>query len=364
MGRRPRKKDEVNREQSIPQESPEVPDLPDTLGSDLATAKLRWLWQPRIPWGMVCLFQGAKGAGKSSWMRAIAAHVTGGKLLPGCRGNRKTLGSVLWYAGEEPLDSWVRPAAEAAGVDMQRIRFADLSSLDASNRLALPSDCERLVRRIRQVGAVLVVLDPILSFSDGTLDIESGSIQPRQFMLELQRVCDSTGCTILASRNLTKDTSRGALAAGRGSGELANFARSVLHCQALPGELSRFGLATAAANLGPPCDTVAYRIGVVGEYAVIEPDGTVATTADDMAKGEDGEMERYALARAKELIRQMLPSGKLASSTIRAKAESAMITVRTLQSAAKQLGITYSRTGSRDATVVYWHPPKKGYPPP
>lgn len=364
MGHQPHKKEMVRNGKPTEENEEESPDLPDTLGADLPAARLQWLWKSRIPANMVTLFQGAKGAGKSSWMRLIAAHVTGGPLLPGIRGKRKALGSVLWYAGEEPLASWVRPACEACGVDMDRIRFGDLSSLESSARLALPSDCDRLIRRIRQTKAALVVLDPILSFSDGTLDIESGSIQPRQFMLQLQQVCDATGCTLLASRNLTKDTSRGALAAGRGSGELANFARSILHCQQLPGEVGRYGLAVAAGNLGPPCPTVAYRIGMSAGCAVIEYEGLIDTSADDMAKGEDGEMERYAVTRAKELIRAMLPEGKLDSGTIRARADAAMITPRTLQSAAKQLGIWYTRTGSRAATTVFWHFPKKGYPDP
>lgn len=347
-----------------PEEPEEAVPLRDTLGADLPTEKLRWLWPARIPWGQVVVFQGAKGAGKSSWMRRIAAYVTGGALLPGVRGKKKAQGNVLWYAGEEPLRSWVRPACAAAKVNMNKIRFADLSSPEAQERLALPSDCDRLSQRIEATKSTLVVLDPVLSFSDGTLDIESGSIQPRQFMLELQRVCDRTGCTILAARNLTKDTSRGALAAGRGSGELANFARAILHCQQLPGELERYGLACAAVNLGPPCATITYRITAEKGFAVIEVDGTTDTTADDLAKGEDGELERYAIARAKELIRQMLPSGKLASNVIKARAEAAMISARTLQQAAKQLGVVYSRTGRRDTTVVFWSPPKKGFTPP
>lgn len=362
MGRTTRKKEMVQSGEPTEETSPSGTELLDTLGAELVPTRLDWLWKHRIPSHMVTLFQGSKGAGKSSWMRLIAAHVTGGPMLPGLRGKPKVLGSVLWYAGEEPLASWVRPACEACGVDMERIRFGDLSSLESSHRLALPSDCDRLIRRIKQTKAALVVLDPILSFSDGTLDIESGSIQPRQFMLQLQQICDATGCTMLASRNLTKDTSRGALAAGRGSGELANFARSILHCQQLPGEVGRYGLAVAAGNLGPPCPTVAYRIGMQAGCAVIEYEGLIDTSADDMAKGEDGEMERYAITRAKELIRAMLPEGQLDSGTIRARADAAMITPRTLQAAAKQLGIWYTRTGSRAATTVHWHPPKKGYP--
>lgn len=336
------------------------PPLVMRTGSLPTGRRIHWLWQGRLAFGSVAILQGEKGSGKSSWLRAIAADVTGGPRLPGERGKPRRAGRVLWFAGEEDVDARVLPGLHAAGAVLAEIRVADDQG-DEQHTLCLPRDTERLMRLIRSEGAVLVIIDPLLGFVAASAEIEGGSVPARAFMRTCRRVAKETGCLVLCTRNLTKSTADGALAAGRGSGELGNAARSVLHTHTLPQTPGRFGLAVAAGNDGAPCPTLTYRIDDVDGVGVVRVDGTTTLTADELVRGDDGDVDRSQLEAAKSLLRAMLPVGELLATVIKSRAEMAMISTRTLQSAKQKLGIGDRREGRREDTQVYWIAPTGGY---
>jgi len=347
----------VPRDDQAEQESPDLEVSPASQGK---TERTEWLWKDRLEWGSVAIMQGQKGAGKSTWLRAIVADVTGGPRLVGERGKPRVAGNVLWFAGEEPRHKRVHPGLAAAGADLERVFTADTLA-EESKTLALPNDCDRLRRLILANSVCLVVIDPLFSFLDGSIDVEAGTVPARRFVGQLLRVSAPTGCLILFSRNLTKDTSRGALAAGRGSGELGNAARSVLHVQELPHTPGVYGLACITNN-GRPTATLTYRIEDSKNGAgIIVPIGSCELTADELCGGEDADLDRSNLDAAKALIRAMLPTGEVAATVVKDRAEAALISTRTLQLAAQRLGVRYRREGRREQTVVYWIAPSSGY---
>ncbi len=337
------------------------PELLDRPPCEIPSARTEWLWLDHLEWRTVAFIQGEKRAGKSTWLRALAAAVTGGPPLPGMPRRKRTLGGVLWYAGEEDLGSRVVPGLLAAGANLDLVYCADCHCEDSARQLRLPGDCDRLRRRIMARSTVLVVIDPIFDFLDGTLDVESSGMDGRELIRRLTRVCRDTGALIVCTRNLTKDTSKGALAAGRGGGELGNAARAVLHLQLVPGSRDRGALAVAACNAGKPTPTLTYQLADVDSIPVIRHTGHSELTADQLVAGEEGDLDRWQVDKAKALIRSLIPSGELDSRTIRGKAEAAMIALRTLQNAARQLGVRFRREGTRESTVVYWMPPKGGW---
>ncbi len=338
-------------------------ELFDVPVSDLARGKTDWFWPDRLEWGTVAFIQGEKGAGKSTWLRTIAAHLTGGPSLPYMPRRRRVSTNVLWYAGEESLTARVRPGLEAVGADLSRVFASDTFGPDLQKRLQLPNDCERLERRMRHRGARVAIIDPVFSFSDGTCELEGPTEPARRFMTALARVAASVHGLIILSRNVTKDTSRGALAAGRGGGELGNAARAVLHVQRLPDQIDVYGLATAACNAAKTFRTICYRLRDNDGFPTIEARDLIDLSADDLCSGEEAALDRWQLDKAKALILKVV-DGRIDSKVVKAKAEAAMIGVRTLQGAAKALGVQFKREGAREATTVYWLPPKGGWQPP
>jgi len=338
-------------------------DLGDRPASEIRTERLSWLWEYRLQHGTVAIIQGGKGCGKSTWLRALAAAVTGGPAVPP-GGRRRVTGNVLWYAGEESAEKTIRPGLAAAGADLARVFIGEQFSDDPALELRLPADADRLEKRILVRSASLVVLDPLFSFVDASCDLEGPTMPARRYMRAVAAVAKRTGAVILLSRNLTKDKSRGAIASGRGSAEIGNQARSILHIDQVPSNPGVYGLAVAACNDGRKVSTILYRIEEEGGSAVIRPCGDSEIDADQLAAGDEGLIEAKAIDRAKALVRHMIPTGKVNSDTLRKRAEEALISVRTLQKALNLLGCVNIREGSREDTVSFWSPPPGGWKAP
>jgi hypothetical protein len=166
------------------------PALDYTLASDIETRPIRWLWEERIPRGMISIFVGEAGQGKSLLLVELTAIVTRplprftdpvwmmyfpGKKFP--EGGRMAQpGRVVILSAEDHLESVVKPRLIAAGADLKRVvllrgtRLPDLADLKAKPRLtgfSLKRDLEELEKLIRKWGDVaLVIVDPITSYLD------------------------------------------------------------------------------------------------------------------------------------------------------------------------------------------------------
>ena len=149
------------------------------------------------------------------------------------------------------------------------------------------------------------------------------------------------------------------LDAGRGSGEIANLSRAVIHIDKLPGQ-ELFVLAQAAANNGRPIPAITYRIVERKGQGIVEVVGECNLTADEIVAGEEGDLDKSIKEKAKDLLRGLLTKDGLDSKIIKSKAEAAMVGIRTLQQAAHELGVQIKREGRREDTVVKWYAPKAG----
>jgi AAA domain-containing protein len=343
--------------------TPEIAGTTELVIDDLESFPLtptKWLWKDRIESGQVTILQGEKGSGKSTWLRRIAAYVCGVAALPSQPKLRKPLGSVLWYAAEEPVGSRVRPGLEAVGIPPGMVKAQDGIRCKPSERLQLPHDCDRLARLVDSRKAALVVIDPLFSFVAPGIDLVQLPQVARDYMFALAQVCAKTGTTIVLSRNLTKSRIGSAVDAGRGNAEIGNCARSVLHTSSMPAS-DNYALAIAHCNAGAKAPTITYTLSKKGQPGLIHVLGENDTTADDLVAGIEGDTDRYLRRQASDLIQSLVPKEGIESRVIRAKAEEAMISIRTLQMAARALGVICKRSGSRESTVSQWFPPEGGW---
>ena len=327
---------------------------------DVKPKAVEWLWEGRLEKGTTAFIQGGKAAGKSTWLRAIAAYVTGGPLLPGMKGRKKAVGDVLYFAGEQSLESIVIPGLKAAGADMARVHCSDRQN-GGQNQLRLTRDCDKLDRLIRKLNVALVIIDPIFCFLDSFANLEGPTTPIRDFMGEVSDVAARTNAVILMARNITKGPHRSALDSGRGGGELGNAARSVLHVDELPNP-GNYALAVVHANASALVPAIGYQFQSKGGSVIPDVKGWLSITADELAGGEDAELERTLLDHAKAIIKQMLKDGEVNSKSVKAIGEGCLISSRTMMRAAKELGVERRRSGSRDATQEFWTKPRGGWP--
>ncbi len=133
-------------------------------GYDLSTEEaelVEWLWPGHIPLGKLTVFDGDPGLGKSTMALDIGARVTTGREMPdGSPGGPPAY--VVILTAEDGIADTVRPRADAAGADCGRIRIIeDLPDPDGDHTPSIPGDIGALEQTIRNLGAKLVIIDPL-----------------------------------------------------------------------------------------------------------------------------------------------------------------------------------------------------------
>lgn len=187
-----------------------------------------WAWRDedmgRIPAGSLSVAAGREGTGKSSFGIWLAAQITRGTLPGSLQGQPRP----VFYVAVE--DSWVYtlvPRLIAAGADLAKVaRFDVLSETGGDVTLSLPRDLGLLEGSIREHGAGLVVIDPLMSTMGQGLDTHREH-DVRQALDPLARMADRTGAVVLGIAHFNKGASTDAASLITGSGAFKNVPRSV-----------------------------------------------------------------------------------------------------------------------------------------
>ena len=129
--------------------------------SELKPERVEWLWPRRIPKGKITVLDGDPDNGKSVLTTDLAARVTAGLPLPD--GTPTEAAGVVLVSGEDGAGDTIRPRFDAAGGDPTRAYL-----LGNEEPFAIPDDVPHLEQAVRQVGAALVVVDPIMAFLSET----------------------------------------------------------------------------------------------------------------------------------------------------------------------------------------------------
>jgi len=88
--------------------------------SQIAARPVEWLWNGRIPRGMLSMVEGNPDVGKSTVLLDIAARVTRGWKMPDKSGGGDPRAVVLLSAEDDPAKV-IRPRLEAGGADLERV---------------------------------------------------------------------------------------------------------------------------------------------------------------------------------------------------------------------------------------------------
>jgi hypothetical protein len=129
--------------------------------------RVLWLWNGRIALGTLALLAGREGLGKSILGYTIAAMITRG-ILPG--EHFGTPKAVLVCATEDSWSQTIVPRLIAADADLDRIFRVEVISDEVHTELVLPRDLVKMREVAHDVGAVLLILDPLISRLDDRLD--------------------------------------------------------------------------------------------------------------------------------------------------------------------------------------------------
>lgn len=318
--------------------------------TDIQIEAVDWLWEPRIPRGMLTLLEGIEGEGKSTVLCAIAAAVTCGKGVDGMVFD-KGPGNVLWLSAEDSPGHVLKPRLLAAGADPLRVFVC-------GEAFSFDEDGARLVEEMAERRRPdLIVIDPVFAYADG--DPSKGEYA-RRVTNRLKEIAERFNCAIVMVRHVGKSKGMGdPRAAGLYSIEWRAAARSVLLCGSDPDNPQIKALTQSKNNLSPLADSVGYKLveyPAGSKVSRAEWTGVSQLTAKRILAQAGDADEQAEQVNAEDFLNDLLDSCEVKATEVIADAKKNGISERTLKRAKAKLGIKSRSEGFRPK-VWYWRLP-------
>jgi len=333
---------------------------------------VQWMWRDYVPLGEMTLLAGREGLGKSTVAYDVAAKVTQGQLPGIYKGEPK---SVIICATEDSLTHTILPRLMAAGADTDHVFHVEVTDAeDLMTGLRLPLDNVQLEDKVKEVDAALILLDPLLGLVEGRLDTHKDA-EVRQALEPIVAIAHRTESSIIGIIHVNKSQGRDTGDSIMGSRAFNAVTRSTLFIVSDPEDRTTYTLGLTKTNLGKltvPGFTYQIEDASLGNdakgYEIVT--GRVvwgsAGTGNEYgvdainrlrAGGEGGSRRRTGtqVAKAQMWLFKYLreAGGPVERDTVMAAGEAEGFNVKTIQRAAKQLGVTIERTSETPSRTVW-----------
>ena len=334
----------------------------EAIKSDVDPMPIRWLWQGRIARGKVSMIAGNPGLGKSQLTASMASVVTTGGCWPVDRTKCK-IGNVVFVSGEDDAADTIRPRLEAVGADVTRcfildmIRDVNREGEQRQRSFSLQSDLPALASMLKEIGgAALIVIDPISAYL-GSVDSHKNA-DIRALLEPLGKFASQWDAAVVCITHLNKGGGNGdALARVMGSLAFVAAARAAFVVVKDKENEHRRLFLTAKNNIGNDSEGLAYQVrsvtldnGISTSRVEWETE-PVSITADEAMRPTVSDEEGESMADAKAFLIGLLADGAMPSKQVRADADGAGYSWRTIQRAQKSLGIEAVKEGMRSGWV-------------
>lgn len=329
--------------------------------AEVTPRAVRWLVPGVVPLRTSTLTAGQGGLGKSTWLMAVAAQVTTGKLNDG------RPASVIVVSYEDTIEEILRPRAEAANADLGRL-FEIAVPADLGGAVLLPRDFSRLDEQIEETAARLVIVDPVLAAIDLALDAHKDQ-HMRVVLAQLADLAEKHHCAIVLVLHLNKAPAVDPYLRISSSSGFYNAARSVVVVVPDPEEPEEHRLvAQVKSNWSRRSPVERHLLQEIlldtrdpetGEQIVTSRMEFVEVAAGidrDTILGSSRRDQGEQVSKAAEWLEGVLADGDWHDSAgVKKLADGQDITERTLQRAAMELEVEHERRGFPSST--YWRLP-------
>ena len=162
---------------------------------------------------------------------------------------------------EDGIADTIRPRLEEAEADLDRVSVVQLiPEAEGPGRIpVLPDDVELLIERMLEIGARLLVIDPLMAH----LGADTNSYRDqdvRRALAPLSEAAERYGIAVVVLRHLNKATGGSAIYRGGGSIGIIGAARVGLMVGLDPDEENRVVLACSKINIARRPDSLALRL--------------------------------------------------------------------------------------------------------
>jgi putative DNA primase/helicase len=326
------------------QEEPPAIELCSTRASTVEPEDIRWLWDRRIAFGKLTMFDGDPDQGKSVVTTDITARVSTGRAFPD--GARCEAANVAIVNVEDGVADTIVPRLMAHGADLDRVDIINgvPDGKGSTRLLEIPQDITMLEQFVVANEIKLLVIDPVLTMLGGDANKDQDA---RKALTPLRDMAERTGCAVIAVRHLNKSVGLKAIQRGGGNMGLIGVARAGAFFATDPEDDARRIMAQHKSNLAEKAPSLVYRIvtSEVHNTARIEWLGTSEYDANGLAADASTPQEKSELDEAKEFLRDELSSGPMWAKQVFKDARDANIAVKTLRRAKAGLRVKSEKIG-------------------
>lgn len=185
-----------------------------TWASQVEPEAIEFMEDGRIPIGKLTVLAGDPGLGKSQYTCLIATKVS-------------QTAKVLMLNAEDDEADTLRPRMAAAGANLDNVGFIKMRDEHGDDGLVLPEDSGHLRELVRETGAALVVVDPIMAHLGQKIDGYKDQ-DMRRALASLVSMGSELGVTVIVVSHLKKGAEALALNKIGGTVWLGALARNVL----------------------------------------------------------------------------------------------------------------------------------------
>lgn len=325
----------------------------------IETKPIEWLWQKWIPLGKLAILDGDPGLGKSTMLVDLAARISTNGVMPD--GSIGVSGNVLLMSAEDGPEDTIKPRILAAGANVKRIHDLSVVKKAGEERPPeIPGDLPLIEKKIEELKARLLVIDPLMAFLYGADANKDQEI--RRVLFKLSRIAEKHRCAIICMRHLNKGGGGKAIYRGNSSIGVIGHARTGLIVAADPDDDMKRVLAVSKCNLAAKPTSLSFVLDPIGEVCRIGWCGTSNHKADDLvappptneekAQKEDNQKK---IDTAMQILEELLDQGPVEIKTCKKACLDAGLAYRTVERAAKKLGLIMSMdTPTGSPTKYYW----------
>lgn len=320
-----------------------------------------WMWEGRIPRGMLSLLIGTEGLGKSALTLRLAALMSRGSL-PGDFEDDPS--DVALVTVEDDPGRVMRPRLEAAGADLDRVYHFKLSKHGNDAGLNLPRDAGRLGRQLASADVRLVIIDPLATTLDPRLNSYKDT-DVREALTPLVAAAAEHDFAVLGVLHTNKTKTTDARERAMGSVGWRQIVRSALYLGVDPDDPEgKAGdnrvIAHDKCNVGRLARSLRMRL----EEATVEVEGRPAKLpraevgeecdyrANDLMAAEAGvDREKIGgkLGEAIAMLNELLAEGPVAVEVLKEEAGRRDIGWRTVETAKGSVGAKAGHAGGTAA---------------
>jgi hypothetical protein len=226
---------------------------------------VEWIWNPWLPLGKLSILEGDPKVGKTTIALQLCAIISRGWPFPDVNGRPGTPfgpAPVIFLNAEDGLGDTLGPRLDHAQADCSKIAAMTAirvkEGAKVSERMVTLQDVQEIEQVVAQIGAKLIVVDPIQAYFGAKVDMHRAN-ETRPVLAALGAMAIRQKCAVLIIRHLRKSGGR-AIESGMGSIDLSGAARSIMVAVKNPDDPQKRILAHTACNLALESKSIGYTL--------------------------------------------------------------------------------------------------------